>query len=225
MKSLHLVVLAASVIGAQCATAQDFIIRGATVHTASAKGTLKNTDVLVRGGVIVAIGSEAAAPNATVIDAKGKELTPGLFGGLTEIGIEEIGGESQTVDSTLNQKSPTWEQQWRPELDVTVAFNPRSFVVPITRVEGVTWTVLAPERRRHASLAAKVRRLRSMAATTPCCRAVVRCSCKWAAPGPRVAGRHARRGIHAAGAGHSRGSGARARSAKGACCTPPAARR
>jgi hypothetical protein len=44
----------------------------------------------------------------------------------------------------LNAKSPPWEQQWRPELDVTAAFNPRSFVVPITRVEGVTWTVLAP---------------------------------------------------------------------------------
>ncbi len=94
MKSLHLVVLAASLIGAQGATAQEFVIRGATVHTASAKGTLKNTDVLVRGGVIVAIGSGTAAPNATVIDAKGRELTPGLFGGLTDIGIEEIGGES-----------------------------------------------------------------------------------------------------------------------------------
>ena len=39
------------------APAQDFVIRGATVHTASAKGTLKDTDVVVRGGVIVAIGA------------------------------------------------------------------------------------------------------------------------------------------------------------------------
>lgn len=144
MKCLSLIILAAGAIGAQSAAAEEFIIRGATVHTASAKGTLKNTDVLVRGGVIVAIGSEAAAPNAIVVDAKGKELTPGLFGGLTDVGIEEIGAESETVDSTLNQKSPAWEQQWRPELDVTTAFNPRSFVVPITRVEGVTWTVLSP---------------------------------------------------------------------------------
>lgn len=144
MKCLSLIILAAGAIGAQSAAAEEFIIRGATVHTASAKGTLKNTDVLVRGGVIVAIGSEAAAPNAIVVDAKGKELTPGLFGGVTDVGIEEIGAESETVDSTLNQKSPAWEQQWRPELDVTTAFNPRSFVVPITRVEGVTWTVLSP---------------------------------------------------------------------------------
>jgi hypothetical protein len=139
-----LVVLALVFLGAQCAAAEGFVIRGATVHTASARGTLKNTDVLVRGGVIVAIGADASAPNATVIDAKGKELTPGLFGGLTDIGLEEIAAESATVDSTLNQKSPAWEQQWRPELDVTMAYNPRSIIVPIERIEGVTWTVLAP---------------------------------------------------------------------------------
>jgi hypothetical protein len=148
MKSLYLVIacagLTAGVTAAQNASAQEFIIRGATVHTASTKGTLKNTDVVVRGGVIVAIGSDAGASNATVIDAKGKELTPGLFGGLTDVGLEEIAEESQTIDSTLNQKSPAWNQQWRPELDVSVAYNPRSFVVPVTRVEGVTWTVLAP---------------------------------------------------------------------------------
>jgi Amidohydrolase family len=144
MKSLYLLVLmAGGIMGTQCAVAEDFVIRGATVHTASAKGTLKNTDVVVRGGLIVAIGSDAGS-GATVIDAKGKELTPGLFGGLTDIGLEEIAAEAQTVDSTLNLKAPEWDQQWRPELDVTLAYNPRSFVVPVTRIEGVTWTVLVP---------------------------------------------------------------------------------
>ena len=57
MKSIYFLLLTA-VIGGRCATAQEFIIRGATVHTASAKGTLKNTDVVVRGGMIVAIGSD-----------------------------------------------------------------------------------------------------------------------------------------------------------------------
>jgi hypothetical protein len=143
MKFLCLVALTAG-LAAHGAVAQEFIIRGATVHTATAQGTLKNTDVVVRGGMIVAIGPDAGAANATIIDAKGKELTPGLFGGLTDIGLEEIAGEAQTVDSTVNFKSPGWDQQWRPELDVTSAYNPRSFVVPITRIEGVTWTVLAP---------------------------------------------------------------------------------
>lgn len=145
MKSIILMIVAAGAMAcAQGAMAQDFVIRGATVHTSSEKGTMKNTDVLVRGGLIATIGSDAAAPGVTVIDAKGRDLTSGLFGGLTDIGLEEIAEENQTIDSTLNLKAPAWDQQWRPELDVTVAYNPRSIVIPVTRVEGVTWTVLTP---------------------------------------------------------------------------------
>jgi hypothetical protein len=145
MKSACLAALMAAGIAVQIAAAQDLLISGATVHTAAANGTLKNTDIVVRDGVIAAIGPHPlAAPGATVIDAKGKEVTPGLFGGLTDIGLDEIAEERETIDSTLNAKSPAWQQQWRPELDVTRAYNPRSFVVPVTRVEGVTWTVLAP---------------------------------------------------------------------------------
>jgi imidazolonepropionase-like amidohydrolase len=145
MKSVILTIVAAGAMAcAQGAMAQEFVIRGATVHTSSAKGTLKNTDVLVRGGLIAAIGTDAAAPGVTVIDAKGRDLTTGLFGGLTDIGLEEIAEENQTIDSTLNLKAPAWGQQWRPELDVTLAYNPRSIVIPVTRVEGVTWTVLTP---------------------------------------------------------------------------------
>jgi hypothetical protein len=145
VKNWYLIAWAAgSFLAAHSAGAQDFLIRGATVHTASPRGTLKNTDVLVRGGIIVAVGSEPGASNATVVEARGKELTPGLFGGLTGIGLDEIAEEPQTLDSAVNFKSPEWDQQWRPELDVALAYNPRSFVVPITRIEGVTWTVLIP---------------------------------------------------------------------------------
>jgi imidazolonepropionase-like amidohydrolase len=145
VKNLYLIAWAAgSILAAHHAAAQDFLIRGATVHTASSRGTLKNTDVVVRGGIIVALGSEPGTSNATVVEAKGKELTPGLFGGLTGIGLDEIAEESQTLDSGMNFKSPEWDQQWRPELDVALAYNPRSFVVPITRIEGVTWTMLVP---------------------------------------------------------------------------------
>jgi imidazolonepropionase-like amidohydrolase len=146
MKSvLLLMFIAGGMVGARCATAQDFVIRGATVHTASSKGTLKNTDVLVRSGKIAAIGADTTnVPGAILIEAKGRDLTPGLFGGLTDIGLEEINAESATVDSTLNLKAPAWEQQWHPELEVWLAFNPRSFVLPVTRIEGVTWTMLTP---------------------------------------------------------------------------------
>ena len=146
MKTLFLLCAwTGAALSAQDAFAQDFLIRGATLHTATAQGTLKNTDVLVRGGAIAAIGAAArGAAGVPVVEAQGKELTPGLFGGLTSLGLEEVSLESQTVDSTLNIKSPAWTQQWRPELDVSPAFNPRSTLVPVARIEGITWSVLAP---------------------------------------------------------------------------------
>jgi hypothetical protein len=134
-----------ALVQVDAALAQDVLIRGATVHTASDRGTLKETDILVRDGKIAAIGASLrATENATVVDANGRPLTPGLFGGVTAIGIEEITDETSTVDSKLALNSPTWQQQWRPEFDVTLAFNPRSVLLPITRIEGVTWTLLGP---------------------------------------------------------------------------------
>jgi imidazolonepropionase-like amidohydrolase len=138
--------LAGAALSPHGVSAQDLLIRGATVHTVAAQGTLKDTDVLVRDGLIAAIGPAVQVPpGAAVVEAKGRDLTPGLFGGMANIGLEEVSEESQTVDSASNMKAPDWEQQWRPELDVTLAYNPRSTLVPVARIEGVTWTVLAPE--------------------------------------------------------------------------------
>lgn len=125
------------------AHAQDLLIRNATVHTATAQGTLQNADVLVSGGTIRAVGTALAAPaNAQVIDAQGKPLTPTLFGGITEIGLEEVSGEKATVDTSLALGADTKQMTVRPEFDVTLAYNPDSVLVPVTRIEGIGWTLL-----------------------------------------------------------------------------------
>ncbi|NIJ70484.1 amidohydrolase family protein [Xanthomonas sp. 60] len=123
-------------LGAQ---AQEVLIRNATVHTVGPRGTLQNADVLVRGGRIAAVGTALAAPAGTpVVDANGRPLTPALFGGITDIGIEEVSGESSTVDHTLK----IGDQALRPEFDVTLAYNPASILVPVTRLEGIGFTAL-----------------------------------------------------------------------------------
>lgn len=143
MKRLILGVLLLSC--AALAGAQDVLIRNATVHTVSDRGVLSNTDVLVRGGKIAAVGSGLrAGSDATTVDAQGRTLTPGLFGGLSGIGIAEISLEPTTVDSTLLLNAPPFEMHWRPEFDVTTAYNARSILVPVARIEGLTWTVLTP---------------------------------------------------------------------------------
>jgi imidazolonepropionase-like amidohydrolase len=127
------------------AISQDVLVRSATVHTMSREGTLANTDVLMRAGRIVAVGiGLTASPGTTIIEAQGRELTPGLFGGLSAIGVDEVSLEPSTTDSSLAPNAPAFDTQWHPEFDVTLAYNPRSVLVPVARVEGLTWTVLAP---------------------------------------------------------------------------------
>jgi hypothetical protein len=131
-----------------CATfanAQTVLIRGATVHTVAEQGVLTNADVLIRDGKIAAVGTGLSAPgDATTVDARGRILTPGLFAGLSAIGVEEVSLEPTTADAGLILNAPPFEMQWRPEFDVTAAYNPRSVLVPVARIEGLTWTVLAP---------------------------------------------------------------------------------
>ena len=134
------------------ANAQDLLIRNATVHTASERGTLQSTDVLVKDGRIAALGKGLAAGNAQVVDAQGKPLTPTLFGGITDIGVEEVSGESATVDNTLALGANAADMQVRPEFDVTLAYNPESVLVPVARVEGIGWTMLAAGTRAGGSI-------------------------------------------------------------------------
>lgn len=124
------------------AAAQDLLIRNATVHTATARGTLKDTDVLVRGGRIAAIGTNLDGGNAPRVDAGGKPLTPALFGGITHIGLEEVSGEDSTRDATLALGDGARHMTVRPEFDVTLAYNPDSILVPVARVEGIGFAAL-----------------------------------------------------------------------------------
>jgi hypothetical protein len=128
------------------AQAQDLLIRNATVHTVTERGTLERTDVLVRNGRIAAVGTALAAAGATVVEAEGRPLTPGLFGGITALGVEEISLEPSTVDNAPPADSHAGgsNPDPRPEFDITVAFNADSAVIGVNRVEGVTYAVVAP---------------------------------------------------------------------------------
>ena len=71
--------LSVTAVNAQGQGAQETLIRNATVITVT-RGTLPNTDVLLRNGKIAAIGKNLnASPNARVIDATGKFVLPGII--------------------------------------------------------------------------------------------------------------------------------------------------
>jgi len=125
-------------------SAQDLLIRNAKVHTVTERGTLERADVLVGSGRIAAVGTNLAAAGATVIDANGRPLTPGLFGGITALGVVEVSQEKSTVDNDPHAAERGQAAEPRPEFDVTLSFNPDSAVLGVNRVEGVTYAMIAP---------------------------------------------------------------------------------
>ena len=118
--------------------AQDVIaIQGGRVYTVSGE-VLERGTVLVSGGKIAAVGAAVEVPpGATVIDAAGKAVYPGLIDGLTTLGLTEIGSVPGSVDTTeigeLNPHVRAW-----------VAVHPHSELIPVARANGVTAALAAP---------------------------------------------------------------------------------
>jgi hypothetical protein len=139
---------------APAASAQDVLIRNATVHTVTERGTLERADVLVKNGRIAAVGSGLDAAGAAVVEANGRPLTPGLFGGITGLGVVEVSLEQSTVDYAPPKvgEGHGSAAEPRPEFDVTLAFNPQSAVIGVNRTDGVTSAMVAPEAQAGATV-------------------------------------------------------------------------
>lgn len=146
------VVLAAAArpaLAAPAASVRPTLIRNARVHTLAADGVREGVDVLVEHGRIAAIGPNLAAPaGAEIVDARGRPVTPGLFAGLTVLGLEETGMVASAADETLKLGS------MRPEFDVALAYNPDSIAVGVTRAAGMTFTVVTPAAAEGGSIVA-----------------------------------------------------------------------
>ena len=98
-------------------------------------------DILIEDGLIEAVASDLSTAEADqVIDAAGRPVTPALFAGITAAGLSEIGMVYEAVDSRLNE---LYTGLMHPEFDVRKAYNPLSSVVPVTRIEGYGYTLLA----------------------------------------------------------------------------------
>jgi imidazolonepropionase-like amidohydrolase len=114
-----------------------FALINARVETIT-NGKLENTTVIIRDGVIHAIGpNETIPPGAQVIDCKGLTIYPGMIDGGTRLGLQEI--ESISVTQDYDEMG-----ELTPEMDALTAVNPNSVLIPVTRVSGVTSVIAAP---------------------------------------------------------------------------------
>lgn len=79
----------------------DTLIRNATVLTAS-RGTLRNTDILIRDGKIAQVGASLRArDDATVIDATGKYVMPGIVDAHSHSMMDDVNEFSLSVTSMV----------------------------------------------------------------------------------------------------------------------------
>jgi imidazolonepropionase-like amidohydrolase len=122
------------------AGAQTIAITGATIHTVGPAGTIENATVVFDGGTITAVGAGIAVPEgARRIDAVGKIVTPGLITPFGQIGLVEVNAVEGTVDYIQRG------DRFSASFDPADAYNPRSSLVAINRIEGITHAVIAPE--------------------------------------------------------------------------------
>lgn len=113
--------------------AEDIAITGGTAFTMGSAGKIENATVLIKDGKIENVGSDIEVPAGyTVIDAKGKWVTPGLMGAQTGLGLHE--GPSW---AGVNDGDAT-KAKVGPALDVTWGLNGNQSPLAVNRIEGIT---------------------------------------------------------------------------------------
>jgi imidazolonepropionase-like amidohydrolase len=134
-----LIISLALALAAATASAETIAIVGGKVLTVGPQGTLDNGTVLIVDGRIAAVGEDVEVPTgAETIDASGKVVTPGLFSPFSQLGLVEVGLSAGPTDYAQRG------DRFTAGFDVADAYNPRSTLVAVNRIEGVTRAVIAP---------------------------------------------------------------------------------
>src|ERR1051325_10136660 len=127
-----------SSLGALAQSNEAYAIRNAHIVTVTGAVIEKGT-VVIANGKIAAVGANVSVPsNAKVIDATGLSVYPGMIDSGTTLGLEEIGsvaGGQDTAEIGDNNAN----------IHVNVAVNASSTHIPVTRVNGITTALTAPQ--------------------------------------------------------------------------------
>ncbi len=115
------------------------LIKNATVHTGTGQ-VLPNTSVLINKGKIEKIGADvsANAGSATVVDATGKHVYPGIILSNTNIGLREIGSQVRGSND-FNELG-----EINPNIQSIVAYNTESKIINTLRSNGILLANIIP---------------------------------------------------------------------------------
>lgn len=134
---LFLILLLLIQIHSNDAIGKTYAIKNATIVTVT-NGILENGIIVIEGTKISAIGTNITIPaSAEVIDAGGLYVYPGMINAGSNLGLTEVGAVTPTND--YSEIGP-----FNPHIKATVAVNPHSVHIPITRVNGITSALILP---------------------------------------------------------------------------------
>lgn len=115
-------------------------ITNGTVHTGNGQ-VLENTTIEVSNGKITRIGQGLVVPqgDAKVIDAKGKQVYPGLILPSSDLGLKEI------ANGVRGSNDYQELGEYNPNVRSIVAYNTDSKIIGTLRANGILLAGVAPE--------------------------------------------------------------------------------
>ena len=120
---------------------QPIALKGGKLLTVS-HGAIDNGVLLMQGGKISALGDASSVKipkDAKVIDVTGMTVYPGLIDSETSLGLTEISAENMTNDRI------ELSDEIMPHMHVYDAFHAESELIPVTRINGITNAIVAPD--------------------------------------------------------------------------------
>jgi len=116
-------------------------LRGGKLLTVS-HGVIEHGVLILQDGKIAALGAENSVKipkDARIVDVSGMTVYPGLIDSESNLGLTEIQAEGSTND--LIETS----DEIMPHMHVYDAFHAESELIPVTRLNGITNAIVAPD--------------------------------------------------------------------------------
>jgi imidazolonepropionase-like amidohydrolase len=120
---------------------KTIVLKGGKLLTVT-HGVIENGVLVIQDGKIAAVGPASSVKipkDARVIDVTGMTVYPGLIDSETHLGLTEISAENSTND--LVESS----DEISPQMHVYDAFHAESELIPVTRLNGITNAIVAPD--------------------------------------------------------------------------------
>jgi len=128
-----------AVAAAMPAPAETVAITGARILTAGPAGTIASGNVVMRDGLIVAVGADVVPPaGARIVDGRGGTVAPGFIQADSTLGAVEVSQVPASADRATHSSGIS------AAFDISLGLNPDSILLPVARLAGITRAVTTP---------------------------------------------------------------------------------